>query len=67
MCRLSMQWGISLNLWGNFMAFVPSKLQENQLVEKLHENNLQPKLQERVHQLLVELRNHIVTDLELLL
>jgi hypothetical protein len=35
----------------------------NLLEEKLHENNLPPKPQERVHQQLVESRNHIDTDL----
>ena len=44
----------------------PSKLHENLLEAKPHENNWPPKPPERAHQLLVESRNHIVTDLVLL-
>ena len=44
----------------------PSKLHENPLEARLHENSWPQKLHESQHQLLVESRSHIVTDLVLL-
>ena len=41
----------------------PSKPPENLLEARLHESSWPPKLHERAHQLLVESRNLIVTDL----